>query len=266
MPLQKEIWIDSILNGLFAENSFLNYSVDHSEFVSNHVVHVPNAGKESKVEMDRASRPATVSKRDDSELTYQLHEFTTDPVLIENAEEVELSYNKRESVISVDRAHLQEKVGEYILSQWMPTKDSQKLKVTGKVTAGNISALQRAFNKAKIPQMERVILLGADAYGDLLDNLTTSQASAFLACADAQKGVVGNLYGFSFLDPRYALDGALGLAWHAKYVCRALGEVKMFEETDSPTYYGSMFSFLLRAGGAKMETDEKGVMSLVANA
>lgn len=265
MSLLTEVWINSIVDGLFADNSFLARSVDHSDFVDNKIVHVPNAGAPSNVEMDRATRPATIKRRTDVDLSYELHEFTTDPILIDHAETVELSYDKRNSVLAMDRANLHETVAEYILSQWMPTKADAKQKVTTKVTASDIAQLQRAFNKAKLPQLGRVVLLSADAYSDLLESLTNNQSSAFLACADASKGVVGSLYGFDFLEPRYALKGALGLAWHDKYVSRALGDVKLFDNPDSATYYGSVLSFLLRAGGAKMRSDEVGVMSLVAN-
>lgn len=263
MSLLTEVWINSIVDGLFADNSFLSRSVDHSDFVNNKVVHVPNAGAPSNVKMDRTDLPAEIKRRTDVDLSYELHEFTTDPILIDHAETVELSYDKRNSVLAMDRANLHETVAEYILSQWMPTNEDAKLKVTTKVTASDIAQLQRAFNKAKLPQLGRVILLSADAYSDLLESLTNNQSSAFLSCADASRGVVGSLYGFDFLEPRYALKGALGLAWHDKYVSRALGDVKLFDNPDSATYYGSVLSFLLRAGGAKMRSDEVGVMSLI---
>lgn len=263
MSLLKEIWINTIIDGLFADNSFLARSVDHSPFVDNHIVHVPNAGAASAVQMDRTTLPAQVKRRTDTDLTYQLHEFTTDPILIPHAETVELSYDKRESVLAMDRATIHDRIAEYILSQWMPTKPAQKQQVADKVAVTDIAQLQRAMNKAKLPQEGRVILLSADAYSDLLDSLTASQTNAFLASVDASRGIVGSLYGFDFLTPRYDLTDALGLAWHDKHVCRALGDVKLFDETDSPTYYGSVLSFLLRAGGAKMRSDEVGVMSLV---
>ena len=44
MALQVQIWIKSIIENLFADNSFASKSVDHSEFVNEKTVHVPNAG------------------------------------------------------------------------------------------------------------------------------------------------------------------------------------------------------------------------------
>ena len=40
---------------------------------------------------------------------------------------------------------------------------------------------------------------------------------------------------------------------------RALGEVKMFDSMDNPTYYGDIYSFLMRAGGSYRRYDKKGI-------
>lgn len=41
-------------------------------------------------------------------------------------------------------------------------------------------------------------------------------------------------------------ENAAALAWQEGCLSRALGEVKMFDDTDSPTYYGDIYSFLVR--------------------
>ena len=80
MAVQKEIWQDAIVNGLFAENTFLAKSVNDSVFVEKGKrVHIQNAGRASKVEMDRSVLPAAVKQRTDTDVAYDLHEFTTDP-------------------------------------------------------------------------------------------------------------------------------------------------------------------------------------------
>ena len=64
------------------------------------VVHIPNAGNKPGVQKNRSSLPATITQRTDIDITFPLDEFTSDPVKITNAEKYELSYDKRESVIS----------------------------------------------------------------------------------------------------------------------------------------------------------------------
>ena len=55
---------------------------------------------------------------------------------------------------------------------------------------------------------------------------------------------------------------AAALAWHENSVSRAMGEVKMFDSTDNPLYYGDIYSFLLRTGGCVRRYDKKGVYLL----
>jgi hypothetical protein len=53
------------------------------------------------------------------------------------------------------------------------------------------------------------------------------------------------------------------LAWHEQSVVRALGEVRAFENEGDPTWYGDIYSFLVRAGGRIRRADEKGVVALL---
>ena len=121
MAVQKEIWMNSIVEGLFADNSFLSKAFNADEFVNaGKTVHIPNAGAGSSVTKNRSSFPATVTARTDSDLTFNLDEFTTDPIKIPYADQVELSYNKRESVIKLDKAKLIESVSTDMLFNWSP--------------------------------------------------------------------------------------------------------------------------------------------------
>ena len=37
----------------------------------------------------------------------------------------------------------------------------------------------------------------------------------------------------------------------------------MFDSVSNPTYYGDIYSFLVRAGGSKRRNDNKGIIALV---
>ncbi len=74
MALQVQIWIKSIIEGLFADNSFASRSIDHSEFVNNKTVHVPNAGSAPGVVKNRNVFPAQVTTREDVDLEYGMDE------------------------------------------------------------------------------------------------------------------------------------------------------------------------------------------------
>ena len=99
MALQQEIWLNDIQEKLFAGNEFITRSTDHSAFVSNKIVHLPQAGILPTVEKDRASYPATIAQRTDADRTYNLGEFTTDPIHITDIDELQTSYDKRNSVL-----------------------------------------------------------------------------------------------------------------------------------------------------------------------
>lgn len=296
MAVQKEIWLNTVIEGLFADNSFLSKAFSADEFVEQgKTVHIPNAGSGSATKKNRTEFPATVSARTDVDLTFNLDEFTTDPIRIPHADTVELSYNKRESVIRTDRATLQEEVAESILLSWMPAI-ANAIRTTGAAiaahtpdatgerkafTKSDVKALMLKFNKQNVPSTDRYLLLDADMHSQLIDSLTANEAQAFHAGVDVANGVVGKLHTFNVMmrsrvgvytaadaPKAWSVAGAEGdnaaaLAWHFNSVCRAKGEINMFEKENDPTYYGDLYSFLLRAGGRPMRNDVAGLCAIV---
>ena len=295
--VQKEIWLRDLVGNFFPDNSFASKSVSDDAFVeSGKKVHVPNAGAPSGVQKNRESLPGKVEKRADSDVEYTLNEFTTNPILIPDAENVELSYDKRMSVIAEDKAELQRVAREDLLTAWAPDKDgcvyttgearpAHQVNATGNrkaITTDDVLNLQTKFDQENISPEGRYLLLDAVMYAELLRSMTNTDKIGFFQAADVKKGIVGQLYSFNVMKRssvlRYAVsDGAVtglatenaatdcaaGLAWQERCVRRALGEVKMFDESGSPTYYGDIYSFLVRCGGAKSRADKKGVYAIV---
>ena len=298
MAVQKEIWQRTIIEGLFADENFMSKAVNDDMYVNDgKKVHIPNAGAPSGVVLDRDSLPATVYKRTDLDVDYTLHELSTNPILIPYADMVELSYNKRNSVIDQDRKELIFKAAEAMLANWLPAA-ANRVQTTGqavaawtpsatglrkKITPADVAALQLRMNADNVPQTDRYLLLDANMYQQLLDGMTQTQAIGFFQAADVKRGVMGMLYGFEVMVRstvyRFAADGTLkaygaagaatdlagGLAWQRDSVSRALGEVKMFDQIDNPLYYGDVYSFLVRVGGAIRRYDKKGVYAIVTD-
>ncbi len=131
MALELEIWQETIQQKLLEDNSWLNAisDVDDSNILNGKVVHIPQAGDPSKVVKNRSTLPAEVKKRTDSEVLYLIDEYTTDPVHIPNAETVELSYDKRRSVLDQDVDNLSEEVAEGMLTNLVvsPVGDNKEL-------------------------------------------------------------------------------------------------------------------------------------------
>ena len=131
MAIQKEIWQDHIEGNLFKNNEFLLASTDVSQYVlQGSVVHIPQAGALPTVVKDRSSLPASVTQRTDTDVTYALNEYTTDPILIPNADTVELSYNKRENILSEHEAALRQVTADNILVDWAPANAGSRVRQT----------------------------------------------------------------------------------------------------------------------------------------
>lgn len=296
MAIQKEIWMATIVEGLFADNSFLSKAFNADEFVNNgKTVHIPNAGTASAVVKNRSSFPASVTARADVDLTFDLDEYTTDPIRIPDAETVELSYSKRDSVIRTDRANLISVVSDDFIYKWSPAS-AYVIRTTGTAVLAHVPSAtgnrklllvadfakaMEEFNKDDVPQEGRYALIDAVMYSQLLNAMTDKDAIAFHAQADVARGVVGKLMGFNVMmrskAGRYATnlapkawttagattDHGAVICWHENSVCRALGEVKMFDNLSDPTYYGDIYSFLVRSGGRIMRNDVSGLLAIV---
>lgn len=118
--IQVEIWQNHIEEELFKNNEFLRLSHSADDNVINSkVVHIPQSGGSGNVVKNRITLPATVRKRTDTDVVYVLNEFTTDPVLIPNADTHELSYDKRQSVLGEDMDKIIEVVAEETLYDWL---------------------------------------------------------------------------------------------------------------------------------------------------
>jgi hypothetical protein len=296
MALQKEIWINSIVEGLFADNTFANKSIDHSGFVDGKTVHIPGAGAAPSVTKTRATALANLTGlagRTDTDLSYNISIYYAGPILIEKPEQVELSYNKRESVLKSLKTALADAVHVDLLNGWVPDSGATVIATSGAntpahapsatgnrkaVTKADVRRLRTVFDKWNIPQTGRYLLLDAEMYGQLLGDLTDTEAAAFLSTASATTGIVGKLYGFDvFLrsvvlattaagakktGSAAATDSAAGLAWSSESVSRALGSTQLNENNDDALGFGDILSATVRAGGSYVRGDKTGVALL----
>ena len=211
---------------------------------------------------------------------------------------MELSYDKRTSIISNDRAQLQNAAHENLLERWGKGVPASNVLLTSgtterdahtsetatgkrkRITKNDLLAIMTRMDADNVPEEGRYLLLDAHMYADLLADLSESDKWMFQNSADVQRGVLGNLWGLNIMkrskvlrvkndkallpwgEDAVAGELAAALAWHDKSVSRALGEVKMFDSTNNPLYYGDIYSFLLRTGGSVRRYDKKGIYLL----
>ncbi len=293
MALNTEIWIRDIVEGFWPDNSFIARSVDHSSYVNNHTVHIPQAGAAPEVTKNRSQFPATIGTRTDSDLSYNLDIYDVPPLRVQKLADVELNYDKRQSMLKQSKETLLQYVHMDILKKWVPGGVTTVV-TTGEGAAAHVhstamgqrKAMTRAevekvkmiFDSQDVPATGRTILLDAVMYNQLMNSLTDAERVSFLTGADAVNGVMGKFLGFEFLmrssvletaaggtlksGAAAATDCAAGLAWQKDSVSRALGEVSAFEDNSNPSYYGDIFSFAVRAGGSYIRADKKGIILL----
>ena len=300
MAIQREIWQDHIEGNLFKNNEFLLASTDATQFVlQGKVVHIPQAGSVPAVVKNRTTLPATVVQRADTDVTYSLDEFSTDPILIPNIETYELSYNKRESVLGEHEASLRQTIADNLLYNWSPTGSTGLILRTSGAsvathldgTTGNrkkfivqdLKNAQNQMNKQNIPMEERYALMSSDMLQEITDDMSATQYRDFSAAFDVKNGVLGRLFGFNIMMRSavvtYTNDvapvvNAVGLTpaatdndgilcWQIGAVERAIGQINFFEKIGDPTYYGDVYSVSVRMGGRIRRADYKGIIAIV---
>lgn len=299
MALQQEVWIESIEEKLFAGAEFVRQSVDHSAFIENKIVHIPQAGTEPAIVKDRASYPATIAQRTDAEKTYNLNEYTTDPVHITDIDELQTSYAKRTSVLGQHIDILNDRIALETAVNWATNTAASQVVTTGAdvtsalapsatgtrkaITKEDIVKAAALFDRQNVPTTGRFLLLPSDMYYQLFSDAELLSGD-YMNRSSQEMGVIAELYGFQIMKRSAvaifdesatvytkkavgaagaATDSLGALAWQTNSVANALGDIKVFADEDKPEYYGSIFSALVMHGSTVTRNDEKGIVSFV---
>jgi len=303
MALIKEIWVQDIQEALNRNADFLPYSVDHSAYIAFGVVHVPQSGANPTVNVNPTSLPLAIAQRTDTDLTYNLNQYALSPVLITNIDELQNSYDKRQSVIGQQMSTLTQTVGDYTAVSWCASGASNIILTTGAagtslppsgtgtrnaVALADIANLAKKLDKDNVQRTGRKLLMQADMFWELftISDVVRASYNGFQVNALAT-GVVAQLFGFDIMvRPTVAVFTKLGttakavgaaaaaddrlacIAWHPSTVSRALGAMNPLYDAGSngngkPEYLGSVFNMEVMLGSAILRTDMKGVAALV---
>ena len=221
MALQTEVWIQDIMENLYQSSLFTGMSVDHSGYVTFKTVHIPNAGAKPTVVVNRSSLPATIAQRTDNDLTYNLSEFSTDPTLITNIDELQISYDKRMSVNGNNIAVLSEITGNYIANIWVsdPTGATRTVLTTGTATATSlppsatgtrkqitvldIANLGKQLDTDLMPRENRYLLMPTSMFWELftISEVVRASYNGFMVQPSVvASGTVAQLMGFNIME------------------------------------------------------------------
>jgi len=301
MAVQTEIWVRYIVNRLWKDNAFLKYAFSDDQYViGGKVVHIPQPGAKPNITKNRSVFPAAAVRRADSDVLYALDSYTSDPTHIEAADMQEVTYDKISSVFGDHAGELTQSVADDMIIKWLTGLGAGNiLRTTGAATAAKVTGqtgnrkattvqdakrAQTKMNAMNVPKTDRYALLESNMLDEFTDGLTINQERQFSDYYDAKEGIVGKLFGFTFLerssvafansglviDPYGAsvdaADNVVSMFWQKDSVARALGEKKFFEKVDDPEHYGDIYSALLRAGGRRRRADDAGVIALIQDA
>lgn len=122
MPaLLRESWVQGIQENPVPDTSFVSASVDMSEYVENNKIHLAEAGIEPGVHEDFFSgndNPLPFATIDDIPSEVVLKTYSTEQTRHRSLQDVELAYNKKQSVIARHRTALGKKIGATAAHQW----------------------------------------------------------------------------------------------------------------------------------------------------
>lgn len=259
-----ELWLPQVVPTLFKNNEFLLQSTDHSAYVNGYSVHVPLSATPRDWEKNRAKggAPATTYQRTDTVTDYLIAEWTSDPMLITNAEEVQLSYDKRASVLNEMMMKGKQTIADDVIYSWGATGASAanilrtsgivNNDVTNGVVASSLSLvnsdatgsrkvfglydLRRAhklLNSQNVPKEGRCMLMSSNMYDELMSDVITSKYRDAASVMDMTDGKVNRILGFDI----YERSSVLTYTNAATPVKKAIGAVGAADDNDAVLFW-----------------------------
>lgn len=272
--LLQQVWINQLMEKLYENSGHLLRSLDMSAFVNYNTINLGDAGVDPEVLVNNNTYPIDTVERTDSTLTITLDRYRTKNTIVRDAEAVQLAYNKLESVIRGHRSKIAETVLAKATHAWAPAADGAYTPVFGtggadRADGSNRKALavkdianaRRLFDKLKVPQTGRVLVLCPEHQEDLIN----ADAQLFKAFANQRTGEILQLFGFdvyvSTLTATYnsttgakvnygataaSTDSPSSLFYHENEVMRADGDTEMFSRLRDPEQDGDIVGFSKR--------------------
>lgn len=134
--LQTELWVPGIKENPVPDTSFVLASTNMSDYVEHNKLHLAEAGIEPSVHEDyfaNNENPLPLANIEDTPNEVVLKTYSTDQTRHRQLQEVELQYNRRESLIKRHRNSLAKNIGARAAYSWTTDQDNEfnKLFVLG---------------------------------------------------------------------------------------------------------------------------------------
>ncbi len=219
MALDKQIWLSTYQEQLFKNDEFLNtVGQDHSGYVTNLTVHIPQAGSNPTVSKNLTSFPASIGSRTDADLSYNIDLYYGQPIRVGFDETQFLAPDKRASVLSAHLKKMRNVIGNNTLYKWAAASAAagHQVRTTGSAVStasapsatstrlaikyDNIVSAASILDQQDLnPADERYIIIPAALYWQLLQDTQISKYLEYGASPVVPSGKVPMLAGMKII-------------------------------------------------------------------
>ena len=297
--VNKEVWIDKVLENFYSAFEWLNGVDDWSEFVEFNTINYAVAGADPVILKNNSTWPIVAAQRTDTAGTVVLDTYDSTTTRVRNLEEIEASYSKLESVVKQHRNALMKEIVKECLWNYAPaTAAAGSFAATGANRAAvigsqstvaatlqiaDIARAQQELDNRDYPMEGRVLVLSPYHREDLLKQDVSLQKQF----ADLKTGQALDLYGFkiyvSSQTPLYTKSTLAKKAYGAaadntndcvasvifiqSQVMKAVGTMEMFykEKGINPEQRSDEVGFQMRFKGAPQRSANFLSIAIVSN-
>lgn len=269
----KEIWTTQLMERFYAIGNFLSFAQDMTEFVEFNTINLADIGVDPDVLINNTAFPIPSAPRADTPLALVLDSFDTKNTIVRNIEEIETSFNKRESVIRQHRNSLMQSTSIKAAHSYTPVSDSADtpvLATTGpddgngfkRLLLEDIFRLRTAYDILEVPHEFRFLTL----HPNHVQDISVQDKDLFKQFTNLAEGTVMRLSSFQILEYSQtatfnkgtgvkaafgaaaapATDTVSSFSFHSQEVMKVDGTIEIFERLKDPEERGDILGFQKR--------------------
>lgn len=294
MAIQKELWADMIQEELRAKLDPLNnFALDLSEYAEGTTIHIPVAGA-TQIVKNNTTWPLTAAERADTVVDIVLNTYHWTPMVVKQADKVQLAYDKMASLYNSlngglgERLLIESLIGMYHYTSGAyvtTTGASYPAHATGAtgnrrgLTSMDIRKAAALLDKQKVPIADRWLVVDSIMFWQLVDDLAYNADRVDIVAG--LPSITTPLYGFTIVSvPQVAYvqstgavreygnsgaatDNAVALAIQKSCVGFGMSGIEIFVDEGNPLYQGDILSGWVLHGAKYLRTGKEGVVPII---
>jgi len=251
--INKEIWVKDFAANLYDSKEWYNIGKNHSEYVLNSIVHIPQfvASVVPTKVTNSTTLPVAATRQTFDDLTYSVEMLAMAPQYVTNIDAAEASFDTRTALMQDGISYLQQAMSIEIADKWAPIVSGSVALTTGTSTRsniyGNTSIKKLTFNDVLLAKSSLIrntknvdldklyIIVDSVMYNDIVTMSEFNDKSTLVGDTAVVKGLVGEIGGLK------VIQRAIGLPYVSQYVKAAV------DYTDG--HAATMFSAALLVAG-----------------